>query len=123
MCLQGMHTTYIIITSLAALAYGYAAVLNFVGAESVRVVAERVQVSTRWMIPLGTLLAAGASGLLLGFAVPALGLAAAIGLVLYFICALTAHVRVHDTGVGGAVSFLVLAVAALVTTVGDHNGW
>jgi DoxX-like protein len=123
MCLQGMHTTYIIITSLAALAYGYAAVLNFVGAESVRVVAERVQVSTRWMIPLGTLLAAGASGLLLGFAVPVLGLAAAIGLVLYFICALTAHVRVHDTGVGGAVSFLVLAVAALVTTVGDHNGW
>jgi hypothetical protein len=123
MCLQGMHTTYIIITSLAALAYGYAAVLNFVGAESVRVVAERVQVSTRWMIPLGTLLAPGASGLLLGFAVPALGLAAAIGLVLYFICALTAHVRVHDTGVGGAVSFLVLAVAALVTTVGDHNGW
>jgi len=118
-----MHTTYIIITSLAALAYGYAAVLNFVGAESVKVVAERVQVSTRWMIPLGTLLAAGASGLLLGFAVPALGLAAAIGLVLYFICALTAHVRVHDTGVGGAVSFLVLAVAALVTTVGDHNGW
>ena len=123
MCLQGMHTTYIIITSLAALAYGYAAVLNFVGAESVRVVAERVQVSTRWMTPLGTLLAAGASGLLLGFAVPVLGLAAAIGLVLYFICALTAHVRVHDTGVGGAVSFLVLAVAALVTTVGDHNGW
>ena len=123
MCLQGMHTTYIIITSLAALAYGYAAVLNFVGAELVRVVAERVQVSTRWMIPLGTLLAAGASGLLLGFAVPVLGLAAAIGLVLYFICALTAHVRVHDTGVGGAVSFLVLAVAALVTTVGDHNGW
>ena len=118
-----MHIIYITITILAAAAYGYAAVLNFVGAESVKGVAEKVQVPTRWMIPLGTLLAAGASGLLLGFAVPVLGLAAAIGLVLYFVGALSAHARAHDSGIGGAVSFLVLAVATLVTTVGYHNGW
>jgi hypothetical protein len=48
------------------------------------------------MVPLGTLLASGAVGLLTGFAVPALGTAAAIGLVLYFICAVTAHLRVRD---------------------------
>jgi DoxX-like family len=118
-----MHITYITITILAAAAYGYAAVLNLVGAESVKAVAETVQLSTRWMVPLGILLAAGASGLLLGFAVPVLGLAAAIGLVLYFLCALSAHARVRDRGVGGAVSFLLLAVATLVTTVGYHNGW
>jgi hypothetical protein len=118
-----MHITYIVITSVAALAYGYAAVLNFVGAESVKVVAQKVHMSSRWMVPLGILLASGASGLLLGFAVPMLGVAAAVGLLLYFVCALSAHLRVRDTGVGGAVSFLALAVAALVTNLGYHNGW
>ena len=108
-----MHFTYLAITTLAALANGYAAALNFAGAESVKVVADRVQVSRAWMVPFGTLLAAGAVGLLTGFAVPALGMAAAIGLILYFICAVTAHLRVRDRDMGGAVFFLLLAVAAL----------
>src|SRR3954465_1672042 len=112
-----MHVTYVFITILAALANSYAACLNFAGAESVKVVADRVQVSRRWMIPLGVLLASGAAGLLVGLAVPALGIAAAIGLVLYFICALSAHARVRDPGVGGAVTFLALAVGALITDV------
>jgi hypothetical protein len=110
-----MHVIYLVITILAALANGYAAALNFAGAESVNVVADRVQVSRSWMVPLGGLLACGAVGLVIGFAVPALGVAAAIGLTAYFICALTAHVRVGDRDVGGAVFFLVLAAAALAT--------
>lgn len=118
-----MHATYVVITLLAALANGYAAVLNFAGADSVRVVADRVQVSQRWMIPLGGLLASGAAGLLVGFAVPALGIAAAVGLVLYFVSALSAHVRARDTGIGGAVTFLVLATAALITGLAYHNQW
>ncbi len=118
-----MHVTYLVITILAAIANGYAASLNFVGAESVKVVADRVQVSRRWMVPLGTLLASGAVGLLAGFAVPALGTAAAIGLVVYFICAVTAHARVRDRQIGGAVFFLVLAAAALTTGVGYHTHW
>jgi hypothetical protein len=118
-----MHVTYVIITILAALANGYAAVLNLVGAESVKVVADKVRVSQEWMIPFGILLASGALGLLIGFAVPVLGTAAAIGLVLYFICALSAPLRVRDPGIGGAVSFLVLAVAAVITDLGYHNQW
>ena len=100
-----MHVLYLVTTVLAALANGYAACLNFVGAESVKIVADRVQVSQGWMVPLGTLLASGAVGLLTGFAVPALGTAAAIGLVLYFVCAVTAHLRVRDRQLGGAVFF------------------
>jgi hypothetical protein len=118
-----MHISYVAITILAALAYGYAAGMNFVGAESVKVVADKVQVSQKWMIPFGMLLASGAVGLLVGFAVPELGTAAAVGLVLYFICALSAHLRVRDRGVGGAISFLVMAVAALVVGLGYHNHW
>ncbi len=75
------------------------------------------------MVPLGALLASAAVGLLAGFAAPALGTAAAIGLVLYFICAVTAHLRVRDRQIGGAVFFLLLAVAALTTSVDYHNHW
>ena len=118
-----MHVTYLVITLLAALANGYAASLNFAGAESVEVVADRVRVSRGWMVPFGALLASGAVGLLTGLAVPALGTAAAIGLVLYFVCAVSAHLRVRDRHVGGAVFFLLLAAAALITDVAYRNHW
>jgi DoxX-like family len=118
-----MHTTYVVITILTAAANSYAACLDFAGAESVKVVADRVQVSQKWMIPFGTLLASGAIGLLVGFVVPALGTAAAVGLVLYFTCAVTAHLRVRDPHVAGAISFLALAVAALVTALGYRDHW
>ena len=122
-CLMGMDIAYVVVTIMVALANSYAAVLNFAGAESVKVTADRVRVSQKWMIPFGILLACGAVGLLTGFAVPALGTAAAIGLVAYFISALSAHIRVHDPKVAGAVSFLVMAVAALVVGLGYHYHW
>jgi hypothetical protein len=115
-----MHLAYVAITVAAALANGYAAVLNFAGAESVKITADRVHVSRRWMVPLGTLLAAGAVGLGIGLAVPMLGTAAATGLVLYFVCALGAHVRAGDRGVGGAAFFLVLAACALAANLVNH---
>jgi hypothetical protein len=35
----------------------------------------------------------------------------------YFVCALTAHIRVHDRGIGGAVGFLVLSLAVLTAEI------
>jgi hypothetical protein len=48
--------------------------------------------------------------------VPLIGTAAAIGLVLFFVCALYTHVRASDysSQFGLAIGFLLLAVAALV---------
>ena len=63
---------------------------------------------------LGILKAAGAIGLLVGIAVPQIGIAAAAGLVLFFIAAIITHLRAHDYSFGLAVVFLLLAVAALV---------
>jgi DoxX-like family len=108
-----MHVVYVVMTVVAAVADGYGAALNFAGAESVKVVADRVHVSQKWMLPFGTLLAAGAVGLLLGVAIPAVGIAAGIGLVVYFICALAAHIRARDSGIGAAVTFLAMNAAAL----------
>jgi hypothetical protein len=56
------------------------------------------------------------TALLLGVAgVPVVGTAAAIGLVLFFVCAVYTHLRVGDYSVqfGLAVGFLGLAVASL----------
>lgn len=49
--------------------------------------------------------------------------AAAIGLVVYFICAVSAHIRVRDPKVARAVSFLVMAVGALAVGLGYHSHW
>ncbi len=65
-----MHIAHLVLTILTASANGYAATMNFVGAESVKVVADQVQVSQRWMVPFGILLASGALGLMIGLAVP-----------------------------------------------------
>jgi hypothetical protein len=56
-----MQIAYVVVTAIAALADGYAASLNFVGADSVKLVADHVQVSQKWMFPLGVLLALGHS--------------------------------------------------------------
>ncbi|HEU4582716.1 MAG TPA: DoxX family protein [Polyangiaceae bacterium] len=118
-----MHVAYLVTTVLAALANGAAAFASLTGAEFVQAVADRVQVGRKWMVPFGTLLTLGALGLLAGIWVPVLGEAAATGLIFYFVCALGAHVRARDAHVGGAVSFLLLAVAALLTSLRYHEHW
>ena len=120
---MGMHIAYVAVTIVVALASGCAAVLNFAGAEPVKVAADKVRVPRKWMIPLGILLACAAAGLLAGFAVPVLGMAAAIGLVAYFLCAVSAHLRVGDHSIAGAAGFLVLGVAALITGLGYDCHW
>jgi hypothetical protein len=110
-----MTIAYVVTTLLAALATGYAATLNFVRAESVKVVADRVHVSPKWMVPFGILLASGALGLLIGLSAPVVGTAAGVGLVVYFGGALSVHLRARDLHIGGALSFLLLVAAALAT--------
>lgn len=57
---------------------------------------------------------AGAAGLIVGLFWWPLGVAAAIGLILYFVGALTAHLRVRDPGWPPAAVLFLVAVAALV---------
>lgn len=65
--------------------------------------------------PIGTAKTAGAIGLiigLLGFRL--VGVAAAVGLVLFFICAIFAHVRARDFGPQFALALGFLALNATV---------
>jgi hypothetical protein len=67
-----------------------------------------------WFVPLALLNLAGAGGLLAGIAWRPLGIAAATGLLLYFIGALGFHVRAREfKGLPMAVIFAVLSAVAL----------
>ncbi|WP_411075425.1 DoxX family protein [Streptomyces sp. cmx-4-7] len=70
-----------------------------------------------WFPWLAAAKAAGAAGLLVGLAVPALGVAAAVGVVLYFIGALVTHLRVKDYEIGAVVVLALVAAAALILRV------
>jgi hypothetical protein len=59
-------------------------------------------------------------GLLAGFAVPLLGTLAAAGLVLYFLGALIAHLRVGSRQLVGWAVFFSIAAAALAVDLASH---
>jgi len=84
----------------------------------VRVIHEVIGVPLRYFPLLAACEFAGALGLVLGIWWPPLGVAAGIGLVLYFVGAVGSHLRVGDVkGIGPAAFMLAAAVAALVMRV------
>jgi hypothetical protein len=116
-----MFAAYATVTVLAALVNGSAAVTYLIGHDYPKTQADMKRVPRTWVPVLGTLLAAGTVGLLAGFAVPLLGVAAAAGLVLYFIGAIVAHLRVRSRQLVGPAVFLSTAVVALVLNVQYHR--
>jgi len=118
-----MFATYVAVTLLASAFNGIVAVVNLIGHQYANTQADRIRVPRSWNRPLGTLLAAGAVGLLVGFAVPAVGTLAAAGLVLYFIGAFGAEVRARNHQFGQWALFFSLAVAALTVNLAYHRPW
>jgi DoxX-like family len=93
----------------------WAAALDFRRAETAVANAAKVEVPASWLLPLGALKFAGALGLIAGIVVPLIGVAAAIGLVLFFVCAIFAHLRVswYET-LPFPIMFLSFALVALI---------
>ena len=116
-----MFATYLVVTLVTAAVNGLAAVANLVGHEYPRSQADKLRVPVSWMRPLGAVLGAGALGLLAGLVVPVLGTLAAGGLVLYFLGALPAHLRVGDYELGPWAVFFCLAAAALAVSLAHHG--
>jgi hypothetical protein len=110
-----MATAYVIVTVLAAAANAYAATQDFSRAEWIVDNMTRLGVPQSRLFMLGALKLAGALGLLVGIAVPVIGVAAAVGLVLFFVGAIATAVHAHwYAHLSYPVAFLVLASAALV---------
>jgi hypothetical protein len=117
-----LFALYVALTSITAIGAAVGAWMNFVRHPIPVAAVKQVQVPQFWMLPLGALLGAGALGLVAGFAVPPLGVSAATGLVLYFIGAIIAHLRVGDVHLGRATAFLALTAATLAVTVAYRIG-
>ncbi|TDD81170.1 DoxX family protein [Actinomadura darangshiensis] len=112
-----MFIAYVAITVVTAIANFYAAYLDFTGNERVAAVMKIKCVPPSWAVPLGALKAAGALGLLVGFAEPWIGTSAAVGLVLFFVGALIAHLRVRYYRLANWGAFFVLAILTLTANL------
>lgn len=88
-----MSTAYVVVTVLAATMVGFSAASVFFRAKWVVEPLADYSVPRSWWTWLGTAKAAGAAGLLVGLFVPVIGVAAGIGLVLYFAGAVVTVVR------------------------------
>src|SRR5712675_1516240 len=109
-----MLATYLTVTLATAAANIFSATCDFVRYKQVSIAMAKAGVPESWMTTLGILKAAGALGLLVGIGVPLIGIAAAVGLILFFVGAIITHLRGRDYSLGPAMLFLLLAVAALV---------
>jgi hypothetical protein len=112
-----MTTVYIAVTLIAIAANGFSGIAALLRMNAILPGMERAGVPVSWLVfPIGTAKTAGALGLLVGLALRPVGVAAAIGLVLFFVCAIYTHIRASDYGpqFGLANGFLGLNVAALV---------
>jgi hypothetical protein len=111
---------YVVVTVITAIVTAAVAIPDFIPAGFVLANSAKVHVPRSWLPMLGTLKVAGAIGLLVGLlGLPAIGIAAATGLVLYFIGAVIAHVRarvLYNIAFPGA--YLALSAASLVLLAG-----
>lgn len=108
-----MAVAYAIVAVLTIAYCLFSAGADFARWERVGVAMDRVGVPRSWMPWLGVPKAAGALGLLVGFRVPVIAMAAAAGLVLFFGAAIVTHVRVRDYSFGLQYPFFLLAIATL----------
>jgi hypothetical protein len=109
-----VFSAYVAVGALTAAANGFAAAMDFLRPAWLIKNMTTVGVEPWALGPLAVLKIAGAVGLLIGIGVPALGVAAAVGLVLFFVGAISAHIRVRDyASIPFPGMFLLLAAASL----------
>jgi DoxX-like family len=110
-----MFATYVVVAAVAAAANGSAAGADFARSSWILGNMARYGVPRSWLYPLGAAKALGALGLLVGIAVPPIGMAAAAGLVLFFAGAIVTVLRAKVySHIVYPTTFLLLAAGALV---------
>lgn len=114
-----MQIAYLVIVILLALFLALSGLMKIRrNPQSVKIIHEIVGVPLKHFPLLTACEYAGAIGLLAGIWRPWLGIAAGIGLVIYFLSATVGHLRVGDAkGVGPALFMLALVTAALALRI------
>ena len=116
-----MTTAYLAMTLSGVAANGFSGIAELRHFKPILPGMAKADVPESWLaFPIGTLKTLGALGLAAGLALHPLGVAAAIGLVLFFVCAVYTHVRARRLRpkFGLAIGFLALNVAVLIRGVG-----
>ena len=109
-----MFTVYIVVTIFAAVANTYAAIVDFRRPQWVLDNITQWGGSHSWLFTLETLKAAGALGLLVGIGVPLIGIAAPVGLVLFFVGAIAVVIRAGwYSHLPWPATYLLLAIGSL----------
>ncbi|CAL9340239.1 hypothetical protein SUDANB95_00252 [Actinosynnema sp. ALI-1.44] len=109
-----MSTTYIVVTVLGAFMAGFSAFSVFTKAKWVVEPLADYGVPRSWWTWLGIAKALGAIGLVVGLFVPVVGVAAAVGLVVYFTGAVVTVLRAKSYGhVAFPLIYMAPAVAVL----------
>ena len=110
-----MANAHIAISALLALLTAFSGLMKIRrDPKVVKVIHDTVGVPMTYFPVLAACEFAGAAGLVIGIWYPSLGVAAAVGLVLYFVGAVASHLLVGDVkGIGPAMMMLVLSGAAL----------
>lgn len=92
-----MHTAYLVLTMIAIGIDGFSGVSALVHFAPIIPPMQRAGVPLSWLtFPIGTLKTLGALGLVVGLWLPPIGLAAAAGLTIFFVCAVYTHVLAND---------------------------
>ncbi|MGP3951358.1 DoxX family protein [Streptomyces sp. 7N604] len=110
-----MFVATVLVSLVLAALLTYSATRKLSHEERVVQTYTRVGVQEDKLNYLAIILLAGAGGLLLGLIWAPIGIAAAIGLILYFITACTFHIRAKDTK--NLPAPLVIALLALVALI------
>ena len=114
-----MTTAFVVVTVLCALLAALSALLKIRhDPKVVKVIHETVGVPMHFFPYLAACEIAGAVGVIIGIWCPPLGVAAGSGLVLYFVGAIVAHLRVGDVkGIGSAAFMFGLSVATVALRI------
>ena len=107
-----MSTPAAVVTVLMCLVFLGASLMKLTKQPASLEIRDRLGVSPQQWTLIGVLELAGVAGALLGFALPALGVAATAGLLLAAIGALASHLRVRDSLTDSAAAVLALALSA-----------
>lgn len=113
-----MFVAYAVVAILLAASLTTSARLKLVrDPRPVAGISEALDVPLTWFPWLASAELAGAAGVVVGLAVAPIGIAAAVGVVVYFLLAIGFHVRARDRRVASPSFMLVLGIAALVLRV------
>lgn len=115
-----MHTAYLVVMLVAIAVNGFSGVSALAHFAPIIPGMEAAGVPLSWLtFPIGTLKTLGALGLVVGLWIPVVGVAAAAGLVIFFVCAMYTHVLANDISAqfGLAAGILVINCATFALSV------